>query len=80
MMQRRKDRTVRGEPRSQGRMNLRRMGWPVGPEGAESSWKMRICMNILVTLKTTGKLKMMYLAPLIIKAWLAVCETQMAKS
>lgn len=49
-------------------MNLRRMGCTVGPEGAESSWEMRICLNTLVILKTTEKLKM-YLVPHVIKAW-----------
>lgn len=47
MMQRRNDRNVRGEPRRLGNVNLRRMGCTVRPEGAESSWEMRICMNTL---------------------------------
>lgn len=37
---------VREEPTSQKGMNLRRMGWPVRPEAVESSWKMRISMNV----------------------------------
>lgn len=40
-------------------MNLRRVGWPVGPDGAESLWKMGMCLNILSALKTTEKLKVL---------------------
>lgn len=34
-MQRRNDRNVGGEPRAQGRIIFRRMGWPLGPEVAK---------------------------------------------
>lgn len=33
--QRRNDRNAGGEARNQGRTNLRRMGWPIGPEAAD---------------------------------------------
>lgn len=61
-------------------MNLRRMGWPVGLEAAESPWKMRICMDKLVALKTKEKIKIMHLVSHMVKVWWAVCQIHMTKS
>lgn len=80
-MQRKNDRNPGREPRSQEGMNLRRMGWLVGSEVGESSWKMSLYMNnILAVLRTTGKLKTMYSAPHVVKVCWAVGQIQRAKS